>query len=146
MTKTASPKDALKHNALKGMFWSALDALFRLGFQFGITVALARLLTPTEFGIVALVYVFTQVGSMLVTAGFGAVLVRQRDLDEELISTIFHFQWVTALIFGLSLGLMSPWIAGFYGSQFSSPLFGRWRSLVSSALWVWCRGLCFPGL
>jgi len=125
MTKSASPKDALKHNALKGMFWSALDALFRLGFQFGITVALARLLTPTEFGIVAIAYVFMQVGSMFVTAGLGGergVLVRQRDLEEEQISTIFHFQWVTALIFGLSLGLMSPWIAGFYGYSILEPL------------------------
>ena len=104
------------------MFWSALEVFFRLGFQFGITVALARLLTPEEFGIVAIVLVFTGIGSVLVEAGLSGAIVQQRDLDDEKISTIFHFQWVMALIFGLSLGLMSPWIAWFYGYPILQPL------------------------
>ena len=120
--ETSRPKDALKRIALSGMFWSGLDAFFRLGFQFGITVALARLLTPEEFGIVAIVYVFTGIGSMLVASGLGGVLVQQRDLEEEQISTIFHFQWVAALVFGLCLGVMSPWIARFYGYPILEPL------------------------
>lgn len=120
--QTARSRGAVKRNALDGIFWGALDAFFRLAVQFGITVALARLLTPEEFGIVAIVYVFMSIGSMLVDSGLSGVLVQQRDLEEEQISTIFHFQWMAALAFGLSMVLISPWIARFYGYSILEPL------------------------
>jgi teichuronic acid exporter len=140
VTRTSAPKEALKRSALKGVFWSALEGFFRFGFQFAITVALARLLTPAEFGIVAIVYVFTGVGSVLVEGGLSAVLVQRRDLDEEQISTIFHFQWVAALIFGLSLGLMSPWIAGFYGYSILEPIIWAMALNVFLGAFGWVQG------
>jgi O-antigen/teichoic acid export membrane protein len=104
------------------VLWTAIEAVFRVGFQFGVTVALARLLSPEEFGIVAIVYVFTQMGSVLVDGGFTRALVQQRDATEEEISAVFHFQWMFGLLLGIALNLAAPWIAAFYGHSILDPL------------------------
>jgi teichuronic acid exporter len=113
---------SLHHSTLKAVFWSALDTVIRLGFQFGITVALARLLTPEEFGIFGLLSVFTGIASVLVESGLSGAIVQLRDVQEQEISAIFHFQWMMALIIGLTLGFVSPWIAKFYGYGILEPL------------------------
>jgi O-antigen/teichoic acid export membrane protein len=104
------------------LLWTGFETVLRVGFQFGVTVALARLLTPEEFGIVAIVFVFTQMGWVLVEAGFTNALVQKRDATEQEMSAIFHFQWMFALVLALALNLAAPWIAEFYGHPILNPL------------------------
>src|SRR5262249_4314350 len=101
---------------------TAIEATLRTAFQFGITVALARLLTPEEFGIVAIVYLFVQIGWVFVEGGFSSALVQQSTADDQEMSAIFHFQWVFALVMALVLNLVSPWVADFYGFPVLDPL------------------------
>lgn len=113
---------ALKQRAMEGMYWNAVEIFIRFGLQFGVTVILARLLTPEEFGIVALTYIFTGIVGILIDSGFGAAIVQQRNVDEQEMSTIFHLQWLLALVIGVGLGLVSPWIAMFCGYPVLVPL------------------------
>ena len=92
---TPASGEAFKRSTLRGLYWTAIEASLRTAFQFVITVALARLLTPEEFGIVAIVYLFVQFGWVLVEAGFASALVQQRDADDLEMSAIFHFQWMS---------------------------------------------------
>jgi O-antigen/teichoic acid export membrane protein len=114
--------DNIKRNALKGVIWVGSESFVRLGLQFGISVALARILTPEEFGIVALVYVFMGIAAVLVDGGFNSAIVQRRDIESAEIVTIFHFQWIVALSIGLALGLASPLVARFYGYPIIEPL------------------------
>jgi teichuronic acid exporter len=120
--RDANMSSGIHHSTLNAVFWSALDAFIRLGFQFGITVALARLLTPEEFGIVAILSVFTGIASVFVESGLSAAVVQLRDIEQQEISAVFHFQLIIAVIMGFSLGLISPWIARFYGHAILEPL------------------------
>ena len=119
---TSTSDEAFKRSTLQGLYWTAIEASLRTAFQFGITVALARLLSPEEFGIVAIVYLFAQIGWVFVEGGFSSALVQQRDVDDREMSAIFHFQWMFALVMALVLNLASPWIAEFYGIPVLDPL------------------------
>ena len=114
--------DSVKKLAMRGVFWTALEIFIRFGFQFGTAIILARLLTPNEFGIVALALVFSGLAGILVESGFTTAVVQQRHIDEQEISTIFHLQWLIALLVGCGLGLLSPWIAQFCGYPVLQPL------------------------
>ena len=62
----------LKSRALSATLWSAADILMRQGLQFGISIALARLLSPEEFGTIALLYLFTGIASAFVDSGISS--------------------------------------------------------------------------
>jgi teichuronic acid exporter len=112
----------IRRSALNAVFWSMVDSTVRVGLQFGITVALARLVTPEEFGIVALISVFAAIASVFTDSGFGAAIIQQREISDDEISAIFHFQWTTALVLGLGLCFCSSWIARFYDYPVLQPL------------------------
>jgi teichuronic acid exporter len=122
MTITPPAMGTVRQLTRDGVFWNGLETVVRIGFQFGISIALARLLTPEEFGIVALAYVFTNMAAALVESGFSAPIVQQRDLEELEISAMFHFQWAISLIAAIGLGAISPLIAKFYGYPVLEPL------------------------
>ena len=119
---TPPSEEAFRRSTAQGLLWSALEFALRTGFQFGVTIALARLLTPEDFGIVAIVYVFIGLGWTLAEAGFSNALVQKRDLAEQEISAVFHFQWALAFVIALCLGLASSGIARFYGHAVLEPL------------------------
>jgi teichuronic acid exporter len=122
MTILPPEAGAVKQRTLDGMYWNAVEIAVRFGFQFGVTVILARLLTPEEFGIVALAFVFIGITGVLIESGFSTAIVQQRDVDDLELSAIFHLQWLLALVLGIGLGLASPWIASFCGYPVLEPL------------------------
>jgi teichuronic acid exporter len=113
---------SIKGGALSGVVWNASELFVRMGLQFGITVALARLLTPEEFGIMALVSVFVAIAWIFTECGLSTAIVQQSNIEEAEVSSIFHVQWMLALITGVGLCLISPRIARFYGYASLEPL------------------------
>ena len=86
----------------------------RRGLTFIVSIALARLLTPEEFGTIALLYLFTGVASAFVDSGFSAALIQRQEttlIDE---STVFWFNIGMGGLVGLALVLIAPLIADFY--------------------------------
>jgi teichuronic acid exporter len=113
---------SLKGRSIKGVMWSAVDVLMRNGLQFVVTVILSRLLTPEEFGTVALLYIFTITASSLIDGGFSSALVQRHNttlLDE---STVFWFNVGSAAAVALVLSLASHRVATFYGIPLLEPL------------------------
>src|SRR6185437_10964363 len=75
---------SLTHRAAHAAWWSALEITARYGVQFVVMIVLARLLTPADFGLIAMLLVFTTVAALLVDGGFGTALVqRQRTTDDD---------------------------------------------------------------
>jgi O-antigen/teichoic acid export membrane protein len=107
----------------------------RVAFQFAISVALARLVTPQEFGVFAIASVFTGIAVVIIDGGFGAALVQKTGLSNDDYSTIFHFQWALALFIGVILSVAASFIANFYAYAKLQPLlFLAAINLVLSAL------------
>lgn len=80
----------------------------------GFTIALARLLTPDDFGLITMVAVFTGFASLLADVGLGSALIQKRDVTQEDYSTVFWTNLGLGISFTALIFIISDWIAAFY--------------------------------
>lgn len=104
----------LKSQALHGAFWSFIERFGLLGVQFIVSVILARILTPDEFGLIAMITVFTLLAQVVVESGFGQALIQKHNTTHTDESTAFWFNLLAGCLMTLSLYLCAPLIASFY--------------------------------
>jgi len=113
---------SLKFKSIKAVLWSGLDIFMRQGVQFVVGVTLARLLTPEEFGIIALLYLFTGIANVFIDGGFSSALVKNQAATLVDESTVFWINLAMGLFAALTLWFSAPWIAGFFGYPILVPL------------------------
>lgn len=114
--------DGLRSKTLHGLFWSFSNNLGQQGVHFVISIILARLLMPEEFGLIAMMMIFIAVARTFIFSGFGTALVQKRDathLDE---CSVFYFNIVLGMAMAGLLCLAAPWIAAFYERPILVPL------------------------
>ena len=95
--------------------WASVETLLRQGLQFGAVIVLARLLTPADFGLVAMLSIFTAFATLLVDSGFASALIQQREENSTDSSTVFWFNIGSGTLMALLLGISAPLIARFFG-------------------------------
>src|SRR5690348_11122873 len=105
---------SLTHRAAHATLWSALEITARYGVQFAVMVVLARLLTPADFGLIAMLLVFTAVAALLVDSGFGTALVQKQSTSGNDETTVFLSGIIISVFVGMALWLSAPAIAAFY--------------------------------
>lgn len=106
--------DSLRRQTLAGVGWTALAQIGRQAFQFVISVILARLLTPHDFGLVGMIIVFTGFASLFSEMGFSSALIQREKLDERHYSSVFWVNLFVSFCLTVLLIAASPAIAGFY--------------------------------
>ena len=79
-----------------------------------VSIVLARILTPSDFGTVSLVMVFTTIMQVFVDSGLGTALIQKKDADDLDFSSVFYFNFVVCLILYAGMFVASPYIARFY--------------------------------
>jgi teichuronic acid exporter len=104
----------LKQRAAFATLWSAADVFLRQGLQLLVTIVLARLLSPEEFGTVALLSLFIGLSSVLVDSGFSSALIQKQNTTHEEESTVFWFNLAVGIFATMALCLAAPYIAAFY--------------------------------
>ncbi|HUG39953.1 MAG TPA: lipopolysaccharide biosynthesis protein [Longimicrobiales bacterium] len=104
------------------MLWNAAAKGGGQLVQFAATIALARLLVPDQFGLIAMVAVMTGFGALFTDIGLGAALVQHRPLREAHRSTVFWTTLVLGLILTLAVAAASPLVAAFYDEPVLTPL------------------------
>lgn len=112
----------LKQRALSAVLWSGTDILMRQGLQFFVSIALARLLSPEEFGTIALLSLFIGIASAFVDCGFSSALVQHQGVTHNDESTVFWFNLAMGSMVGLCLWVLSPVIAGIFSLPILIPL------------------------
>jgi teichuronic acid exporter len=105
---------SLKAKTAGSLQWSAAETLVRQGMQFGFAIILARLLTPHDFGIMALMVVFVGISNALVEGGFGAALVQRANPSREEVSAVFFFNIAMSVVVGVVLAMSATWVARFF--------------------------------
>ena len=131
----AEPTPSLAGQARRGLAWSGGSRLFGQVLQFGSSVVLARLLTPRDFGLVATVYVFAGLASLLTEMGIGSAIVRKPQLRREDLATAF---WINALVgmgFTIGVGLLGPVLAAVYDAPELVPL--MWLAAINFSISVY---------
>jgi len=108
---------SLKDKILSGVFWQGLERVGSQGIGFVISIILARLLEPAQFGVIAIMTVFISLSSVFVDSGFGSALVQKKDMTEADCCSVFYINIGMALLLYAVLFFCAPWIAEFYEEQ-----------------------------
>jgi len=108
--------DTLKHKILSGVFWQGLERIGSQGISFAISIVLARLLAPAEFGVIAIMLIFINLCGVFVDSGFGSALIQKKDMTEADCCSVFYINITMALVMYGVLFAAAPWISRFYNS------------------------------
>jgi teichuronic acid exporter len=105
---------SLKKHALKGFIWSFLQQFSTQLLTFSVQLILARILMPSEFGLIGMLTVFIGVGTALFEGGMTSSLIRVATVDTKDYSTVFFFNLGVSVLIYLLFFLSAPYIALFY--------------------------------
>lgn len=111
-----SDKSNLKGQVVRGLFWKFGERTISQGVSFIISLVLARILMPEQYGLVSLVLVFINIANVFVTDGLGASLIQRKDASEKDFSTMFFCSLGMGCLLYVLLFLAAPYIADFYGN------------------------------
>ena len=106
--------DKLNAQILHGISWSTISQFGVQAGNFVIGVALARMLSPNEFGLMGMLYVLTGFVSVFTQLGFGAALIHKKNVDQRHFSSVFWVNVCTGLFLMVALMLCAPLVAKFY--------------------------------
>lgn len=106
---------SLTQQAFSGVLWTAGERFGVQLIQFVVVVVLARLLTPEDFGLVAMLMVIFAISSVLVNGGFTAALIREPEITEEDKCTAFWLNLGAAIVLYVVIWVAAPTVAAFFG-------------------------------
>lgn len=96
------------------MGWTFAQQFGTQGIGFLVSIILARLLLPSEFGLIGMISVFMGIGISLINSGLTQSLIRTENPDQDDYSTLFFFNLAGSLVVYLLIFLLAPFIADFY--------------------------------
>lgn len=105
---------SLRKRATSGLVWTFAQQFGNQLIGFFVTVILARILLPAEFGLIGMIAVFVAIGNTLLDAGLTQSLIRNREVDQEDYSTVFYFNIIASVIFYGVIFFSAPLISDFY--------------------------------
>lgn len=101
----------------RGFAWSGLESFGGAALSIATTMILARIVSPEEYGLLAVLQIFVSVGLLLVESGFSTALIRLNNRTRRHESTTLAFNLTIAVAIYTVIYLASPWIADFYGNK-----------------------------
>ncbi len=107
-------QSSLKQRTLHGLSWSLLSQVVGVAMTLVIGIVLARLLGPSQFGLIAMVTVITQFGQVFAEMGMGDAIVQKPELSKRDSSTAFWINCLLGLLIACIIALFSGFIADFY--------------------------------
>ena len=114
--------DSIRQSTINGVLWNGLEKFSNQGIRFLVGLVLARLLTPADFGTVAILGIFFSISNTFVDSGFGTALIRKLDRTETDFSTVFIFNIIVSFVFYGILYLLAPWVADFFKIPILTPI------------------------
>lgn len=115
-------EQSLKDKTVKGTIWSTIDRFSALGVQFVVSIIMARLLTPDDYGLIGMLGIFLAVANSLIDSGFSQALIQKQDRTDVDNSTVLFFNIVVGIFLYLILFVSAPLISRFYEEPLLTPL------------------------
>ena len=98
----------------KSFFWSAIERFSVQAVQFIFQIILARLLSPSDYGLIAMLAIFMAIAQVFIDSGFTNALIKKLDRTDKDFSTVFYFNLFISIVIYILLYLGAPFIAKFY--------------------------------
>lgn len=106
--------EQLRDKVTVGVAWSVAEKLGSMLMQMVVSIVVARLLMPEDFGVLAILTFFTALMAVVVDSGFSQTLIRKTEPTESDYKSVFLFNVVTSLVLYAVMTALSPAIAAYY--------------------------------
>ena len=107
-------KQSLKEKAFTSFFWKLFEQGGSSVIQLVVQVVMARILSPEEFGLLAIMVVFVNIGNVFVQSGLNTAIVQASEADERDYSTVFWMSLAISLALYAGIFVTAPAVADFY--------------------------------
>ena len=111
-----------RSKAFNGVKWTSIEQVLSIGLSFVIGIIVARLVMPSDYGLIAMLGVFMALGGVFVNSGITTALVRHKQNTQEDYSTAFFSNVALGLVVYLILYALAPFISDFYEIEELKPV------------------------
>jgi len=115
----------------RGFAWSFAERMGSQGVTALVSIILARIIAPEEFGIVAAITIFTNIATTFATSGFSHALIQKKDADDVDFSSMFYFNLVFSVIIFLIINLCAPYMILFVNQSYDRVLLTKLLKVLS---------------
>ncbi len=106
--------ESLRYKTARGISWSFIDNITSSGITFLVGLIFARLLTPAEYGVMAMIAIFIAISTSIIDSGFSNALIRKVHITGIDYNTVFYFNLIVSIILYILLFIASPAISTFF--------------------------------
>lgn len=104
-----------KREISNAFLWKALERYCVMGINFLLQLFLARLLSPSDFGVVAILGIFISFSNIFVQSGLSTAIVQKKEVKDSEICAVFNFSLLIAIVIYFLLYICAPLISNFFG-------------------------------
>lgn len=113
---------SLKQKGVSGIIWTFLQQFSSQIISFGVSLVLARILMPKDFGTIALFNILIGISKVIINSGMTISLVRSKEIDDDDLSTVFIFNMVVSILMFIIVYAIAPFFADFYNLEILKPI------------------------
>lgn len=106
-----------KNKVISGLFWKFAERIGAQGVNLIVSIVLARILAPEDYGLVALTTIFITISNVFIENGLGTALIQKKDADDIDFSSVFFCNIFISIILYIIMFFVSPIIAKFYNNM-----------------------------
>ena len=106
---------SLKERTIGSLFWKLFEQGGSAAITLIVQIVMARILAPDEFGMLAIMLVFVNVGNVVVQSGLNTAVIQAPDVTERDFSTVFWMSFAVSLVLYALVFAFAPVVAAFYG-------------------------------
>lgn len=107
-------KKIAKTTVISSLLWKFLERCGVQGVQLVLSVILARILSPADYGLVAILLVFISISNVFIQSGFNTALIQKQKCDEIDFSSVFYLSLIVSLFLYFLIFISSPFIEIFF--------------------------------
>lgn len=111
-----------KSTVISSLFWKFMERAGVQVMQFVVSIVLARLLAPEEFGLIAMVMIVIAIADVFVQSGLGIALIRKKEVDDLDFSSVFYASLTIAATAYTIVFISAPFISEFFGQSGLTPV------------------------
>ena len=106
-------------STLGNLGWKFMERMSAQLVQMIVSIVLARILSPSDYGAVAMVSIFVVFANVIIDGGFSSALIQKKDADDKDFSTVLYFSIFCSVLLYIVLYLVAPCISSFYGEGYA---------------------------
>lgn len=109
----------LKNKTFSGVFWKFMERILAQGITFIVSMILARILSPDDYGVVAIITIFVSISDVFISSGFVMAIVRKKEVTDVDLSSVFYTNLFISLVLYGTIFIIAPTLSNAYQIDFT---------------------------